>query len=49
MMTYLYTTRAKFDKDNDAELLAWSKYIEWSRLVHLTELVSLDTSLFGPD
>lgn len=38
MMTYLYTTSAKFDKDNGA----WSKYIEWSRLVHLTELVSFN-------
>lgn len=44
-MTYLYTARAKFGKDNDAENFSWSKYIEWSRLAHLTELVSLDTSL----
>jgi hypothetical protein len=45
MMTHFYTTRAKFDKDNDTEILAWSSYIEWSKLIHLTELVSIDTSL----
>lgn len=44
-MTYLYTTRAKFDKDSDTVILAWYKYIEWSGMVHLTELVSLDTCL----
>ncbi|NLR79547.1 hypothetical protein HGH91_13000 [Chitinophaga eiseniae] len=44
-MTYLYTTRAKFDKNNQGEGLTWSKYLEWSRLNHLTELVSVDTGL----
>lgn len=43
MMTYLYTTRAKFDKDTN--ISAWSNYIEWSKLTHLTELVSLDICL----
>ena len=41
-MTHLYTTRARFDKDTGAW---WPGYLEWSRLAHLTELVSLDTGL----
>lgn len=45
MINHLYTVRAKFDRDNDAEILTWSNYIEWSKLIHLTELVSVDTSL----
>jgi hypothetical protein len=44
MITHLYTARAKFSKNDDGDF-SWSKYIEWSKLVHLTELVSLDTSL----
>lgn len=31
-MTYLYTTRAKFDKDNQGEGLTWPQYIEWSKV-----------------
>lgn len=45
LMTYFYTARAKFDKENNGEILAWSNYIQWSKLTQLTELVSMDTSL----
>jgi hypothetical protein len=44
-MTFFYTIRAKFGKALNADDLAWTKYIEWSRLAQLTELVSLDTGL----
>ncbi len=44
-MTYLYTARAKFDKENNGEILSWANYIQWSNLTQLTELVSMDTSL----
>ncbi|MBC9913036.1 hypothetical protein ICL55_21535 [Chitinophaga varians] len=43
-MTYLYTARARFDK-NHTDDFSWSGYIQWSRLEQLTELVSLDTGL----
>jgi hypothetical protein len=44
-MTYFYTARAKFDKGNGGDILAWANYIQWSNLTQLTELVSIDTSL----
>lgn len=44
-MRYFYTARAKFDKENSGDILAWTNYIEWINLTQLTELVSLDTSL----
>lgn len=44
-MTYLYTARARFDNDNGGDVIAWTNYIQWSKLTHLTELVSVDTSL----
>ncbi|MCW3467041.1 hypothetical protein [Chitinophaga nivalis] len=40
-ITFLYTIRATFNKEGKA----WDNYIRWSKLHHLTELVSLDTSL----
>jgi hypothetical protein len=43
--TFYFTSRAKFDALNDSGGLAWSTYVEWSRLFHLKELVSLDGSL----
>ncbi|NLR63046.1 hypothetical protein HGH92_01890 [Chitinophaga varians] len=43
-MTYLYTARARFDQNN-TKGFSWSKYIQWSRLKQLTELVSLDMGL----
>lgn len=52
-MIFFYTARAKFDKENGGDILAWTNYIEWSKLTQLTELVSMDTSLnevlFEPD
>ena len=44
-MTFFYTSRARFDAQNDDGGLAWSKYVEWSRLSDLAELVSLHGSL----
>jgi len=44
-ISFLYTARAKYDKWSDNDQMGWDKYIGWSRLAHLTELVSLDTGL----
>lgn len=46
-MKFLYTATSKYDKTDG---LSWDKYIEWSQLTHLTELVSLDNKvLVEPD
>jgi hypothetical protein len=44
-MTFLYTARGVFDRTYDENGTSWHKYIEWSGLTHLTELVSLDGML----
>jgi len=44
-MTFLYTARGAYDKNYDEDGMSWEKYIEWSKLTHLTELVSLDGML----
>ncbi|RPE10004.1 hypothetical protein EGT74_20250 [Chitinophaga lutea] len=44
-MTFLYTARGIYDPTCDSEGLAWREYVEWSKLTHLTELVSVDYSL----
>ena len=44
-MTFLYTARGIYDKTYDEDGMSWHKYIEWSKLTHLTELVSLDGML----
>jgi len=44
-MTIYYTARGAFDQDYDPSGLSWKKYIEFSRLDHLVELVSLDGML----
>lgn len=44
-MTFLFTARDKYDKTYDEDNMPWDKYIEWSKLTHLTELVSLDGML----
>jgi len=44
-MTFLYTARDIYDKTYDPNGMHWDKYIEWSKLTHLTELVSLDGML----
>jgi hypothetical protein len=41
-MTFLYTARGTYDKTYDEDGMSWDKYIEWSKLTQLTELVSLD-------
>lgn len=43
-MNYWYTAIETFDNSDGP---SWSKYIELSKLVHLTELVSLDQMLNG--
>lgn len=44
-MTFLYTVRGTYDKYYDEGGMSWEKYINWSRLTQLTELVSLDGML----
>ena len=44
-MTFLYTARGTYDNNYDEDGMSWDKYIEWSKLTHLTELVSLDGML----
>jgi hypothetical protein len=44
-MTFLYTMRGAFDRHYDGDGISWEKYLEWSRLTHLTELISLDGML----
>jgi hypothetical protein len=46
-MNYWYTAKETYDKDYDADGSSWTKYIEFSKLTHLTELVSLDGMLNG--
>lgn len=41
-----YTARETYDADYNMEF-SWEKYIKWSKLTHLTELVSLDGILNG--
>jgi hypothetical protein len=51
-MDYWYTATETYDKDYE-DGPSWTKYIEFSKLTHLTELISLDGSLnkvvFEPD
>ena len=56
-MTFLYTARETFDKTYDkgrkscdsegkcSYERSWNSFIEWSKLTHLTELLSLDAML----
>ncbi len=46
-MEYLYTATETYGPDSDADGSSWTKYIEFSKLTHLTELVSLDGILNG--
>lgn len=41
-MTFLYTARGTYDKNYGVDGKSWQGYIEWSNLIHLTEVVSLD-------
>lgn len=40
-----YTALGVFSNSHGGENMSWTKYILWSRLSHLTELVSVDTML----
>lgn len=44
-MTFLYTARGTYDKTYNEDGMSWEKYIAWSKLTQLTELVSLDGML----
>lgn len=44
-MTFLYTARGTFDQNNNGNGMSWASYIEWSKLIRLTELISLDGML----
>src|SRR6476661_2506107 len=41
-MTFLYTARRTFDESYSKDGHTWDDYIKWSKLTHLTEVVSLD-------
>src|SRR5687768_15477643 len=41
-MTFLYTARGAYDKDYDDDGSSWEKYMEFSGLTHVKELVSVD-------
>ena len=45
-MDYWYTATETYDKEHE-DGSSWTKYIEFSKLTHLTELVSLDAMLNG--
>ena len=44
-MDFLYIAKARFDQSNNNPSMSWNEYIKWSKLNHLTELVSLDEML----
>ncbi len=44
-MTFYYTARGLYNESYNADVMSWDKYIEWSRLNQLIELVSLDGML----
>lgn len=44
-MKFWYTARGTYDKYYGQDGMSWEKYIEWSKLSHLKEVVSLDTML----
>jgi hypothetical protein len=47
-MIFLYTALGVFDKSSCKYGKGWDDYIEWSKLTHLTEVVSLDGMLNEP-
>ncbi|ADB38782.1 hypothetical protein Slin_2767 [Spirosoma linguale DSM 74] len=52
-MPFYYTALSAFDESYDECGLSWEGYLQWSRLTHIKELVSLDRilnkDLVGPD
>ncbi len=44
-MEFLYAARSTFNMHSDADGSSWNKYLNWSGLTHLTEVVSLDGML----
>ncbi len=44
-MDFWYGARGTFNKLSQADSTVWDNYIEWSKLNHLTELVSLGSGL----
>ena len=47
-ITFLYTVLGIFDKTYYKDGKGWDEYVEWSKLTHLTEVVSLDGMLNEP-
>ncbi|MDQ0105339.1 hypothetical protein J2T02_000422 [Chitinophaga terrae (ex Kim and Jung 2007)] len=45
-MNILYAAREKYNKHSDG-VMTWEKYIKWSRLTQLTEVIGLDCMLNG--
>ncbi|WP_089812537.1 hypothetical protein [Chitinophaga sp. YR627] len=44
--TFLYAVRNRFyNPGNESEDRRWASYVEWSRLNHVTELITADTGL----
>lgn len=46
-MDYWYTARETYDKYSDVDGSSWREYMEFSKLTHLVEVVSLDSMLNG--
>lgn len=44
-MKFWYTARLTYDRCYDQDGMSWEKYIEWSKLSQLKEVVSLDMTL----
>lgn len=44
-MDLWYTARRTYDKYYDQEGISWKKYLDWSKLSHLREVISMDTML----
>lgn len=47
-MNFLHTALGTFDKTYVKDGIGWDKYIQWSKLIQLTEVVSLDVMLNEP-
>lgn len=45
LMNFGYTVRDTYDKDFGGDDTSWATYLEWAKLPHLTELVSLGLQL----
>src|SRR6478672_8839663 len=44
-MQFYYTARKPFNPSAENKIMSWRSYVEWSKIYHLKELVSLDNML----